>query len=103
MLLSQHCLNIGTIAPYFFALWLYDPYISAYTCFTSTADLCNSIAVQARARLRESQCHVVQVQWRPTFVLASFLGLSRFYVRLVHAKHEREEKFEKRESISHVR
>ena len=28
--------------------------------------------------------------------LASFPGLSRFYVRLVHAKHEREEKFEKR-------
>ena len=27
-------------------------------------------------------------------LLASFQGLSRFYVRLVHAKHEREEKFE---------
>ena len=26
--------------------------------------------------------------------VASFPGLSRFYVRLVHAKHEREEKFE---------
>ena len=30
-------------------------------------------------------------------VLASFPGLSRFYVRLVHAKHECKEKFEKRE------
>ena len=40
------------------------------------------------------------------YTLASFPGLSRFYVRLVHAKHEREEKFEKRErpgTISHVR
>jgi len=38
--------------------------------------------------------------------LTSFPGLSRFYVRLVHAKHEREEKFEKREklgTLSHVR
>ena len=38
--------------------------------------------------------------------VASFPGLSCFYVRLVHAKHGREEKFEKRErpgTISHVR
>ena len=38
--------------------------------------------------------------------VASFPGLSRFYVRLVYAKHEREEKFEKQErpgTISHVR
>ena len=47
MLLSQHCLNIGTSAPCFFALWLYDPYTSAYTCFTSTA---NSIAYGGRAQ-----------------------------------------------------
>ena len=41
-----------------------------------------------------------------TIILASFPGLSHFYVRLVHAKHECEEKFEKQErpgTISHVR
>jgi len=39
-------------------------------------------------------------------LLASFPGLFRFYVLLIHAKHVREKKFEKRDrpgTISHAR
>ena len=47
--------------------------------------------VMSTNTLEKRQQHVVN--------LASFPGLSRFYVRLVHAKHEHEEKFKNRKGL----
>ena len=52
----------------------------------------NKIVAVRSLSIRACSAHAVHV--------ASFPGLSRFYVRLVHEKHEREEKFEKQESPS---
>ena len=80
---------------------LYDSYSSGQQCKQELEQLIKRYSDHIKA---VSNCCVLVVCFWTT--LASFPGLSCFYVCLVHAKLKREENFEKRErpgTISHVR